>query len=188
MGWLGKVLIHEWVGGWVGGRDVPEGSDLFNGSLDDSLTNPSHRKGSVGASRVGNAPFLHRVDLDAGREWVGGWVGWVEEIKAVEMRCCELEVGGWVVGWVGGGAGCWTLYGWVVGAYPFFSFLNLATSSSSGVARYFFMRVTMAFWGGVGGWVGGWVHIWTHCTMRVAGVGWVGWGGWGGVGGLGGPY
>ena len=28
--------------------------------------------------------------------WVGGWVGWVEEKKAVRMRCCGSFV------WVGG--------------------------------------------------------------------------------------
>ena len=34
--------------------------------------------------------------------WVGGWVGWVEEEKAVRMSCCGVCMGGWVGGWVGG--------------------------------------------------------------------------------------
>ena len=32
--------------------------------------------------------------------WVGGWDRWIEEEKAVRMRCCELWMGGWVGGWV----------------------------------------------------------------------------------------
>ena len=32
----------------------------------------------------------------------------VEENEAVRMRCCELGLGGWVVGWVGR----FTLLGW----------------------------------------------------------------------------
>ena len=31
---------------------------------------------------------------------MGGWVGWMEEEKAVRMSNCELGLSGWVGGWV----------------------------------------------------------------------------------------
>ena len=46
------------------------------------------------AAAVGSS----RTRMTFGFGWVGGWVGWGEENKAVRMRCGTVWEGGWV-GW-----------------------------------------------------------------------------------------
>ena len=73
-----------------------------------------------------------------------GWVGWVEEEKAVGMSYCELGLGGWVeekgvLEWVGG----WVERG---------TFILFGSLQALGGGLDFFLLVFALF--GRGGWVG----------------------------------
>ena len=102
------------------------------------------------------------VDDDL-NEWVGGWVGWIEENEAVGMSYCKLGVR-WVGGWVTHlvleeeeegrdyfvdgllSSSSWGREGSAGGGCC--SFLPL-------LSLFGFVRVSVACLGWVGGWVGG---------------------------------
>ena len=95
--------------------------------------------------------------LDGESEWVGGWVGWMEENEAVRMSCCGLWMDRWVGGTYHNGGGR-RGGGWLL----------LPIDRSGGVGgggweedehRAVRPSVLFLFSGEscVGGWVGGWV-------------------------------
>ena len=77
-----------WVGGWVGGLgtySTLEESGFFFLSLyelEEGLEEGEFLLQSA----------LHLFEAVGG--WVGGWFGWVEGKKAVEMSCCMLGMSG----------------------------------------------------------------------------------------------
>ena len=108
---MARYVIHSfrWVGGWVGGEDGWVGG-WVGGSTDLHLKVSHHNGDGKGKDEDGEVvveDVNHPPPGGGGDEvwdgWhcggVGGWVGgWVEEKKAVGMRCCGLRVGGWVGG------------------------------------------------------------------------------------------
>ena len=88
---------------------------------------------------------------------MGGWVEWVEEIKAVGMGYCVVLGERWVGGWVGGwdGPGC-SSSSFSSPPPPFFSSLFWAEEPRR-------RRAATCLW-----WVGGWVGAWMGGREREA--------------------
>ena len=96
-GWVGEWrkrfyskdgwLIGGWVGGWVGGRTRPSSRAISKRERTRRSLSPCHLETRSEEETEKNlqsasvATAFARKDLPFGR--VGGWVGWVEEIKAV---------------------------------------------------------------------------------------------------------
>ena len=86
-GWEGKGGLNEVVGGWVGGKMggwVGEGgrTQVIERGEGDAGANEE-----VGLTRLGEVEGLLELQRGLGVDllggWVGGWVGWEEEIEVV---------------------------------------------------------------------------------------------------------
>ncbi len=119
--------MRVWGGGGWGGKGVGKAKEnkaySLNGRLlQSSVHPPTHppthpltlERPDWLANHLGGPGQSLEVDLLLGHrlgtegllfgclnKWVGGWVGWVEEIEAVRLRCCDGGEG-WVSGWGGG--------------------------------------------------------------------------------------